>query len=73
MSNLARLRERAGQNQYELAAALGVTQPFICHIEKGRKSPSSKLAIKMANHFNVSLDVILGRVEMPEARPSCQN
>lgn len=48
------LREERGITQEELAAAMGVQQAQISHIEHGVRAPSLKVAIKLANFFGVT-------------------
>lgn len=55
-----RIRDRRnalGMTQAELADAMGTSQPYICDIEHGRKSPSVStieriaLALRVSPHF----------------------
>lgn len=58
MEQIKRMREQHGLTQKELAERLDVTEEYIYMIEKGSRSPSTKLAIKMSALFNVTLDEI---------------
>jgi transcriptional regulator with XRE-family HTH domain len=54
------LRVREGLTQAECANKLGLEQQsHISNLEKGRKSPSLELAIKVAEVFRVTLDYLL--------------
>ena len=50
------LRARHGFSQTELAALVGVTRQSIGFIEKGEFSPSVTLALKLAQHLQVTVD-----------------
>ncbi|MER1957205.1 MAG: helix-turn-helix transcriptional regulator [Solibacillus sp.] len=50
------LRARHGFSQIELAALCGVTRQTIGFIEKGDFSPSVALALKLAQHLQVTVD-----------------
>lgn len=59
MSHLKELRIKAGyKTAKEITPLLGITPSAIYQIEGGRKQPSVKLAIKMANLYNCSLENI---------------
>ncbi len=48
--DLVALRLRAGLRQYQLAALLGVTQTFLCDLERGRRpiTPEAEQRIRQA-------------------------
>ena len=50
------LRARHGFSQIELAALTGVTRQTIGFIEKGEFSPSVTLALKLAQHLQVTVN-----------------
>jgi len=58
---IAALRSRAGQNQADLAAAVGKSRTFITDIETGSNTPGIETAIGIAEEFKVPLDWLLGR------------
>ncbi len=58
-NNLRRCRFEAGEiSQQELANMVGVTRLTIHSIETGKFNPSVKLALKIANYFNKSVEEI---------------
>lgn len=63
MLRVKELREKKGLQQKELSFDLGVSQPTISDWESGRKIPSAKSTLKLAEYFNVSVDYLLGRDE----------
>ena len=54
------LRAEFGETTYELAKAIGVSQPTVVQWENGLKSPSRSNLAKIAKHFNVFSDYIMG-------------
>lgn len=54
------LREGRNISQKELAEAIGVSDVMISMYEQDKKNPSIPTIIKIAEHFNVSTDYLLG-------------
>ena len=63
--NIKQLREQRGMTQEELANRLGVKYPAVSKWERGMAYPSMNTVIKMADLFQVSLDVVLGLAPIP--------
>ena len=61
-ARLAQLRAAAALTQRELAARLGVTRRQIAYYESGASRPPGALLGLLADLFQVSTDVLLGRV-----------
>jgi len=62
---LKKLRKRAGEQQIELANAVGMTQAQISSIENGKQATTfDKLAL-ICLHYNVSADYLLGLTDEP--------
>ena len=67
-----KLRKARGEQQKELAEAIGATQATISDIENGRKATSfgrrttsfENLA-SICTHYNVSADYLLGLIDEP--------
>jgi transcriptional regulator with XRE-family HTH domain len=55
---LAQIRKRKKVSSYVVAATLGINQGAYVHIEHGRRSISAEMAGKIAEYFDVPLDVI---------------
>lgn len=70
MSKIRQLREEKGMTQRELAGAVGVSQPTVCDWENGKIIPELAKAIRLADLFDVSLDVIYGRAMEPPYIPA---
>jgi transcriptional regulator with XRE-family HTH domain len=53
------LRRRQGLTQAQLAKLIGVAQPYITEIEKGRKRPSVEVLEKLCDSLGGSADYLL--------------
>lgn len=62
-ARLKQLREKAGQSQKEVAAALEITLRQYQRFEYGEQRPGYENLIRIADYFNVSLDWLTGRTE----------
>lgn len=59
------LRKAAGLTQQQLGDVLGVAKNTVSQYESGRNEPNDSIKIALANHFNVSLDYLLGNTDRP--------
>lgn len=60
------LREKSGLSQIELAKHLNVSNTTLSQYESGVRTPSDDIKIKIATHFQVSLDYLLGNTSQKE-------
>lgn len=63
-NRLRELRVDADLRQKDLADALGVAQTTIANYEQGARFPDETNLRRIADHFNVSLDYLLGRADV---------
>ncbi|GAA3158034.1 helix-turn-helix transcriptional regulator [Planomonospora alba] len=59
------LRAERGISRKELAAALGVHYQTIGYLERGEYSPSLYLALRIAEYFEVPLEVVFSLKPFP--------
>jgi len=57
-NRIAMLRAERGISRRDLADALGVHYQTIGYLERGEYSPSLYLALRIAAHFEVSVEVV---------------
>jgi putative transcriptional regulator len=57
-NRIAMLRVERGISRRELAEALGVHYQTIGYLERGEYSPSLHLALRIAEHFEVPMEVV---------------
>lgn len=62
---LKELREQKGETQAQLADVLDVSQQAVGKWELDKASPDDKMLIKIANHYGVSIDYLLGYDDAP--------
>lgn len=62
---LKNLRNARGESQDEVATTLGISQSRYQNYESNKREPDAVLLIKIAKHFGVSIDYLLGNFESP--------
>jgi len=72
-SRLKQLRMAKELTQDEAARAVGISRPFFTQLERGSRSPSFDVAVRIARFFNVPVErvflpmsVAIGNVEGQE-------
>lgn len=64
-NRIAMLRAERGISRRQLADALGVHYQTIGYLERGEYSPSLFLALKIAEHFEVAVEVVFSTSPFP--------
>jgi DNA-binding XRE family transcriptional regulator len=64
-NRIAMLRAERGISRRELADELGVHYQTIGYLERGEYSPSLYLALKIAEYFDVPLEVVFSVTPFP--------
>lgn len=59
-------RRSRGMKQDELASLVGVRRETIVRLEKGQYNPSLKLALDLAEVFDVAVEDLFKYVEIPD-------
>lgn len=62
---LAFLRRRENISQKELGEKLNISHYTISSYEKGRSEPNDEIKVRIARHFNVTLDYLVGLIDQP--------
>ncbi len=62
---LKKVRKAAGEQQTDLAAAVGIAQTQISAIENGKQGTSFGKLAMICQHYNVSADYLLGLIDEP--------
>ncbi len=60
---LKQLRTEKKITQTEVAKALNISQRTYSNYETGSREPSIETLIDMADYFNISIDLLVGRYE----------
>jgi DNA-binding XRE family transcriptional regulator len=64
-NRIAMLRAERGMSRRELADALGVHYQTVGYLERGEYSPSLYLALRLAAHFEVPVEIIFATTPFP--------
>lgn len=64
LPNLKILRQERGISQQRLADAIGVSQQSINQYENHSVEPDISVLTRLADHFNTSIDFIVGRTDI---------
>lgn len=65
-NNLKLLRKRKGYTQIAVQMQTGVEQALLSKFENGERVPPTETLIKLADFYDVSIDYILCRTDIPE-------
>ena len=60
---LRTLRRERGETQVTVAAAVGLVEQHYQKLERGVNLPNLENAWKLADHFNVTIDYLVGRTD----------
>ena len=64
---LKELRKRKGLSQQQLADILRISKSSVNMYERGEREPSIDTLEAIADHFNVDMDYLLGKTNIPRA------
>ena len=65
---LKELRKSRGITQVRLSIELNMSQNTVSRYESGKREAGYKELIAIADYFNVSIDYLLGRTDIPEMK-----
>ncbi|MFG1922680.1 helix-turn-helix transcriptional regulator [Cryptosporangium sp. NPDC048952] len=71
-NRIAMLRAERGISRRDLAEALGVHYQTVGYLERGEYSPSLHLALRIAEYFEVAVEVIFSTSPFPRLGGSRQ-
>ena len=72
-TNLEHLRKDRNISQAKLGSTLGLTQQMISSYENETSSPNIDVLLKIANYFNVSLDILVDHSPQTQDMNSAEN
>ena len=67
-SNIRNLREDRDMTQEEIAAYLHIRQTTYSKYELGKIAIPVEALIKLADYYNVSVDYLIGRTDVPDRK-----
>ena len=65
-NNLKLLRKQAGYTQIAVQMKTGIEQALLSKFENGERVPPTETLVRFAEFYNVSIDYILCRTDVPE-------
>lgn len=65
-SRLKKLRIQKKKTQLNIQIETGIDQGLLSKYESGKRIPPTETLIILANYYNVSIDYIVGRTDIPE-------
>lgn len=63
---LKKLRKKEKLTQKDIATFLNISQPAYQQFESGKKKMNLETMEKLADYFNVSIDYLLGKTDIPD-------
>lgn len=69
---IGQIRTVAGESQQQLANAIGVSRPIIQHWESGTRHIKADHLIALSDHFDVTVDFLIGRSDNPSKDKNIQ-
>lgn len=63
---LKKLRKKEKLTQKDIARFLNISQPAYQQFESGKKKMNLETMEKLADYFNVSIDYLLGKTDIPD-------
>lgn len=58
------LRKEKGETQVQVAESIGIAEQHYQRFERGANLPNLENAWKLADHFDVSIDYLVGRTDV---------
>ena len=65
-SRSKKLRIQKKKTQLNIQIETGIDQGLLSKYESGKRIPPTETLIILANYYNVSIDYIVGRTDIPE-------
>ena len=66
IERLKKLRKKEKLTQKDIATFLNISQPAYQQFESGKKKMNLETMEKLADYFNVSIDYLLGKTDIPD-------
>jgi putative transcriptional regulator len=64
------IRARGNRTQTEVSSEMGISQKYLSKLELGQRTPSIKIAVKIANYYNTSIDYLFPDIFLIEKSPN---
>lgn len=64
------IEARGERTQTDVANAMGISQKYLSKLELGQRTPSLKIAIKIASYYKSSVEMLFPDIFLPEKSPN---
>lgn len=64
------IKARGKRTQMNVANEMGISQKYLSKLELGQRTPSLKIAIKIAAYYESSVEVLFPDIFLPEESPN---
>ncbi len=65
------IKARGEHSQTDVASKIGISQKYLSKLERGQRTPSLKIAVKIAAYYNKSVEQIFPDIFLQEKTPFC--
>lgn len=69
----ALIEARGGRTQAEISAKLGISQKYLSKLELAQRTPSLKVALKIASYYRKGVEELFPDIFLPNESPMCSN
>lgn len=69
----ALIKARGMKTQMDVSAKIGISQKYLSKLELGQRTPSLKVAIKIASYYKKSVENLFPDVFLPQNSPNSSN
>ena len=67
------IEARGKRTQTDISAEIGISQKYLSKLELGQRTPSLKIAIKIASYYNTSVEYLFPGIFLSEKSPISGN
>lgn len=60
------IKVRGERTQTDVASEMGISQKYLSKLELGQRTPSLKIAIKIASYYKSSVEMLFPDIFLPE-------
>ncbi len=64
------IKARGERTQTDVATEMGISQKYLSKLELGQRTPSLKIAIKIASYYKSNVEMLFPDIFSPEKSPN---
>lgn len=66
----ALIEARGKKTQMDVSSEIGISQKYLSKLELGQRTPSLKIAVKIASYYKKSVEYLFPDIFLPENSPN---